>query len=47
MWWKTVEEKRKDGTTTSRGYTDDPANADQKPQMTENDHARFLKEAMA
>lgn len=45
-WWKRVEEKRKDGVSTSRG-PDDHAQEDQAPRMTENDHARFLKEAMS
>lgn len=44
MWWKTVEDKRNDGTSTSRGHAD-PADDDQAPRMTENDHARFIKEA--
>lgn len=44
MWWKTVEDKRNDGMDTNRGRTD-PAHDDQAPSMTENDHARFLRDA--
>jgi len=46
MWWASVEAKREDGATTSRGPTDH-AHDDQAPSMTENDHARFLKQAMS
>lgn len=46
MWFASVEAKREDGVQTSRGPTDH-ANNDQAPQMAENDHARFLKQAMA
>jgi hypothetical protein len=45
MWWNTVEDKRNDGMSTSRGNTDHAH--DDQAHMTENDHARFLKEAMA
>ena len=46
MWWQTVEDKRNDGVQTNRGLSDH-AHDDQTPTMTENDHARFLKQAMA
>lgn len=46
MWWASVEAKRSDGVATNRGATDH-AQDDQAPSMTENDHARFLKQAMA
>ncbi len=46
LWWASVDAKRKDGTDTSRGLSDH-AHDDQAPRMTENDHARYLKEAMA
>lgn len=44
MWWKTVEAKREDGMDTSRGHPD-PAQNDQAQKLTENDHARFLRDA--
>lgn len=45
LWWETVEAKRADGTNIDRGITDQDHD-DQIPVQTENDHARFLKEAM-
>lgn len=47
MWFNSVDAKHKDGMGTNRGRTDDHAQDDQRPSMTENDHARFLKQAMA
>lgn len=46
QWWAAVDAKRKDGMPTSRGVTDRDQE-DQAPHLTENDHARFLKQAMA
>lgn len=42
LWWKSVEDKRDDGTATSRGRVDDD-DSDQAPGMAENDYARSLK----
>lgn len=42
MWWRTVEDRREDGISTSRG-TADHAENDQPREMVENDVARFLK----
>jgi hypothetical protein len=47
QWFNSVEAKRNDGVETRRGRTDDHAQDDQQPSLTENDHARFLKQAMA
>jgi hypothetical protein len=47
LWWATVEAKREDGTSISRGPTDDDDDDGQTPRQMENDHARYLKEAMA
>lgn len=44
MWWKTVDDKRNDGVETNKGHADS-AQDDQPRVMTENDHARFVKEA--
>lgn len=41
-WWATVEDKRNDGVSTSRGPTDQ-AHDDPEGQLTENEYARFLK----
>lgn len=37
MWWASVEEKREDGTSTSR-------DEDGPDDMAENDYARYLKQ---
>lgn len=47
QWWATVDAKRKDGQDINRGRTDHADEDDQAPRSTENDHARFLKQAMA
>lgn len=47
MWWATVEANRADDTSISRGPQDADENGDGKPKQMENDHARFLREAMA
>lgn len=38
MWWKTVEDKREDGVSTSSRDDDGPGD------MAENDYARYLKQ---
>lgn len=42
QWWESVEAKREDGGTTTRGRVSD-ADEDSSPGMAENDYARYLK----
>lgn len=44
QWWASVEDKRNDGVSTTRGRTDS-GDEDQDGGMAENDYARFLKQA--
>jgi hypothetical protein len=47
LWWATVEAKREDGASISRGPQDADEDDSGTPRQMENDHARYLKEAMA
>lgn len=46
QWWESVEAKRKAEMDTGRGSTDQAQN-DPGAEMTENDHARFLRQAVS
>lgn len=43
LWWASVEDKRKDGSTGRGSETTVETDDDQGPGMAENDIAQFLK----